>query len=235
MTGTLVTFLLGALAIIVAGVLLTRSADAIAERTGLGRLLVGSILLAGATSLPELNVDISAIRLGQPNLAVGNVLGSCLFNLLILAALDLTRFSRGRMLSHAASGHALSAMMTILLCATAVLAILNRPAWTLPIAGDLGAGALALLVLYLGGYRIVYFDQRLAAQAATRSAEAAMAVILNTALSGPRAYHGEMRDFPWVHPEGRRDTGPADIDAACAALWRAWGGMLALTALIALI
>ncbi|MBD1203235.1 MAG: cobalamin biosynthesis protein [Rhodobacteraceae bacterium] len=64
--------------------------------------------------------------------------------------------------------------------------------------------------------------------------EAAMAVILNTALSGPRAYHGEMRDYPWVWPEGRRDPGPDQIDAAVSALWRAWGAMLALTALIAL-
>ncbi len=63
--------------------------------------------------------------------------------------------------------------------------------------------------------------------------EAAMAVVLNIALSGPRAYHGEMRDYPWVWPEGRRDGGPDDIDAACSALWRAWGAMLALTAVIA--
>ncbi|WGV14730.1 adenosylcobinamide-phosphate synthase CbiB [Fuscovulum ytuae] len=63
--------------------------------------------------------------------------------------------------------------------------------------------------------------------------EAAMAVILNTALSGPRAYHGELREYPWVWPEGRRDPGPDQIDAAVSALWRAWGGMLALTALIA--
>lgn len=63
--------------------------------------------------------------------------------------------------------------------------------------------------------------------------EAAMAVVLNIALSGPRAYHGEMRDYPWVWAEGRRDAGPGDIDAACAALWRAWGAMLALTAVIA--
>ncbi|MES2145468.1 MAG: adenosylcobinamide-phosphate synthase CbiB [Pseudomonadota bacterium] len=56
--------------------------------------------------------------------------------------------------------------------------------------------------------------------------EAAMAVVLNVALSGPRSYHGQRRDFPWVWPEGRRDPGPRDIDAACAALWRAWAGML---------
>ncbi len=65
--------------------------------------------------------------------------------------------------------------------------------------------------------------------------EAAMAVVLDTALSGPRSYNGEMRTFPWVWPEGRRDPGPAQIDAACRALWRAWGLMLAVTVVLALI
>lgn len=65
--------------------------------------------------------------------------------------------------------------------------------------------------------------------------EAAMAVTLGLSLSGPRSYHGEMRSFPWVYPEGRRDPGPTEIDAACTALWRAWGLMLGLTALLALL
>lgn len=64
--------------------------------------------------------------------------------------------------------------------------------------------------------------------------EAAMAPVLGVALSGPRSYHGEMREFPWVWAEGRRDAGPDDIDAACGALWRAWGGMLAITLVLAL-
>jgi adenosylcobinamide-phosphate synthase len=65
--------------------------------------------------------------------------------------------------------------------------------------------------------------------------EAAMAVVLNTAISGPRSYDGEMRDFPWVWPEGRRDLGPVDIDRAAAALWRAWAGMLALVLAVGMI
>ncbi len=65
--------------------------------------------------------------------------------------------------------------------------------------------------------------------------EAAMAVVLNIALSGPRSYGGNMRDFPFVYPEGRHDVGAADIDAACAALWRAWAGLLVLVAGVALI
>jgi adenosylcobinamide-phosphate synthase len=62
--------------------------------------------------------------------------------------------------------------------------------------------------------------------------EAAMAVVLNVALSGPRSYHGERRDYPWVWREGRRDAGPRDIDAAVRVLWRAWGLMLALILLV---
>lgn len=64
--------------------------------------------------------------------------------------------------------------------------------------------------------------------------EAAMAVVLNVALSGPRSYHGEMRDFPWVWAEGRREIGPDQVDAACTALWRAWAAMLGLVTLIAI-
>lgn len=65
--------------------------------------------------------------------------------------------------------------------------------------------------------------------------EAAMAVVLGLSLSGPRSYNGEMKVFPWVYPEGRRDPGPAEIEAACTALWRAWGLMLALTLLMVIL
>lgn len=51
--------------------------------------------------------------------------------------------------------------------------------------------------------------------------EAALSRSLGVALSGPRAYHGEMRDYPWVNPHGHQAT-PCDIDAACHRLWSAW-------------
>lgn len=65
--------------------------------------------------------------------------------------------------------------------------------------------------------------------------EAAMAVVLDVALSGPRSYNGVMTAFPWVWPEGRADPGPDQIDAACTALWRAWAGLLGLACLVALV
>lgn len=65
--------------------------------------------------------------------------------------------------------------------------------------------------------------------------EAAMAVVLDVALSGPRSYHGQLRDFPWVHAIGNRNPGPEDIDRACRALWRTWALMLGIVAIVALV
>ncbi|NJS39025.1 MAG: cobalamin biosynthesis protein [Rhodobacteraceae bacterium] len=65
--------------------------------------------------------------------------------------------------------------------------------------------------------------------------ESAMAPVLNVALSGPRSYHGVRKDYPWVWPEGRRDPGPDEIDAAANALWRVWAVLLAVAVLAALL
>ncbi|MEO3413586.1 adenosylcobinamide-phosphate synthase CbiB [Roseovarius sp. CAU 1744] len=59
--------------------------------------------------------------------------------------------------------------------------------------------------------------------------EAAMARALGVALSGPRSYDGQMRDFPYVNATGKTAIGAPEIDAACAALWRTWA-----TALVAI-
>ncbi|MGH1463760.1 MAG: adenosylcobinamide-phosphate synthase CbiB [Cognatishimia sp.] len=65
--------------------------------------------------------------------------------------------------------------------------------------------------------------------------EAAMARALNVALAGPRAYDGEMRDFPYVHEFGQLEIGPNAIDRACTALWRVWGLFLLFVFALALI
>lgn len=161
MLPVVVEFVFLAAVIVVAGTFLSRSADTIAEVTGFGRLLVGSVLLAGATSLPELTVDISAVRLGLPNLAAGDLLGSSLMNLLILAALDLSMYSRGKMLSRASAGHALSAIVSMALTSWVGLAILT--AGSLPVASlwEISLPTWGLVVGYLLGVRMVFLDQRL--------------------------------------------------------------------------
>lgn len=65
--------------------------------------------------------------------------------------------------------------------------------------------------------------------------EAAMARAIGVALAGPRAYDGKMQKFPWVGGAGARIIGPKEIDASVRMLWQAWGMMLGLTILLALI
>ena len=174
--------------IIAAGMMLARYADAIADATGLGRLLIGSILLAGATSLPELTVDIAAVRLNLPDLAVGDLLGSSLMNLLILAALDLSSHSRGKMLSRTAAAHALSGLFSITLTGLVGLGLLTAQRiehWTL-----LGVHAWVWLIAvgYVLGVRMVFLDQRIAVQATkeqvSEAAETSHAVSLRHASVG---------------------------------------------------
>lgn len=162
MLAPLFQFLICAAVIIVAGTFLSKYADAIAELTGLGRLLVGSVLLAGATSLPELTVDISAVRLGAVDLAVGDLLGSSLMNLLILAVLDLSHHSRGRMLSKQAAAHALSgAVSAALTCVIALGLLTGKWLGAYAVLG-ISPAIYALVVAYLLGVRLVYLDQRIA-------------------------------------------------------------------------
>lgn len=170
LTDALLQFALAAALVVAAGTLLARFADAIAELARLGRLLVGSVFLALATSLPELSVDISAIRMGLPDLAVGDLLGSSLFNLLVLAIADLVTGSSGRMLSRSSAAHALSATTSISLTALAAIGIhVGARLGTLAV-GPVGSWSLAILGAYLLGVRLVYFDQRHAAERAPAGA-----------------------------------------------------------------
>lgn len=173
MTELALQFLGLAVVVAAAGTALALSADRIAEITRLGRLLVGSLLLAGATSLPELSVDISAIRSGLADLAVGDLLGSSLMNLLILAVLDLAVRSRGGMLSRQAASHALSGTLAIGLTAIVGLAVLTAD--SLPPLNFLNVSgwAWAVLIAYALGARMIFINQRIAARAASEAAEAA--------------------------------------------------------------
>ncbi len=86
--------LLGAEFLVVTGLILfsghrlTRYGDVISEKSGLSRLWLGTVLMAGVTSLPELATGLSAVASNLPDIAVGNVLGSCVFNVFILGLLD---------------------------------------------------------------------------------------------------------------------------------------------------
>ncbi len=96
---------------------------------------------------------------------------------------------------------------------------------------------LTALMLLLARYRrgsweIVRRDAPLHRSPNAGWPEAAMAVGLGVALSGPRSYHGEIRDYRFVNDEGLHDCGPEEIDDAIQSLWRVWGIMLGLSLLL---
>jgi cation:H+ antiporter len=160
-----------------AGAVLARTAHAIAELTGVGHLWVGSMLLAASTSLPELAIDVIAVRLGSPDLAVGDLFGSSMANMLILAALDLA-FPRRRLLRQAAFDHALFASLAVSLNAGAALFVLVR--LELSVLG-VSPGAVALGLAYLVGSRAVFRQARSAEAGSSPGAAAAPAAGLRRA------------------------------------------------------
>ncbi len=145
-------FLASGAAIAVAGARLARAGDTIAEGTGLGGMWVGAILVAGATSLPELTTDASAIFQGNPNLAVGDLFGSSMANMAILATADLA--TRGtRLLTRVAINQALVGTLAIALTGIAALGVLAGATWSVV---GLGWPALALAGGYVAGMGLLH-------------------------------------------------------------------------------
>ncbi|HEY8417083.1 MAG TPA: sodium:calcium antiporter [Limnochordales bacterium] len=146
-----VAFFGSAFLIVLAGTALSRAADVIAEKTRLGGLWVGSILLAGTTSLPEVVTSASAGVMGLPDIAVGNVFGSNVFNLFIIPVADLLE-GRGSILRKVSAAHILSAVLGMLLSAMAAVAIM------LPLPGRIGWigwDTLLITAVYLFGARML--------------------------------------------------------------------------------
>ena len=161
MTSLIVSFIVLALVIVLAGTFLTHYADHLAEHTGMGRSLAGLVLLAAATSLPELAVNCRAAWIPAEDMILGNTLGSSLYNLLILAILDLGRRARGRMLSPVAAAHSLSATTSIVLTGIAGLFLVLPPSLAV---GGVGIGTILIGCSYVIFLRLIFFDHQYAAQ-----------------------------------------------------------------------
>ena len=153
---------LGACAALIAfaGTKLSGYADVIADKTGLSGNWIGLILLATVTSLPELATGISAVTIADaPNIAVGDVLGSCVFNLAILVVLDFLH--RGESVYRRANqGHILSAGFGIVLIGFAGLNLLLGDKAAALSIGHVGASTPVIVALYLIAMRAVFIHER---------------------------------------------------------------------------
>ncbi|WP_404469904.1 sodium:calcium antiporter [Sutcliffiella horikoshii] len=125
MKRTVSFFILSCFLIMVSGTILTVTGDGIGELTGLGSSFVGMFMIAITTSLPEVVSCIVAVRLGNPGLAIGSVLGSNLFNLFVLGSSDIF-YRGGLLLSSVELFHYISTITLIIMNLIVLYTMLHR-------------------------------------------------------------------------------------------------------------
>jgi len=113
-------------AVVAAGIAMPFVAIRLADAMSWGQSFVGTLLVAGATSLPEAASTIGAIKIRGIDLAIDNLFGSNLFNVLILAIDDLV-YIKGPLLRQTSQAHALSAVSAIIMTGIAIVGLHYRP------------------------------------------------------------------------------------------------------------
>lgn len=146
-------YALSALLVIAAGIYLPFVGAQLAEAMGWHNTFVGTLFIAGITSLPELAVTIAAFRMGALDMAIANLLGSNLFNIFILALEDII-FLTGPLLTHTSPLHAFSAMSAVIMSGIVIIGLVYRPNTRLFIS--IGWISLSLFTLYLLNTYVFY-------------------------------------------------------------------------------
>lgn len=146
-----VLFGTAAAATVLAAIALSNHADALSEKTSLGGMLVGTVLLASATSLPEVTTSISAVFLGNPDIAVGNMLGSNIFNLFIIASFDLW-YRKIRLYQSVGHEHRYTAGLGLVLSLMVLLALTRQSDYVIY---GVGVDSLFIVLIYGLGLYII--------------------------------------------------------------------------------
>ena len=144
-------FAFSAAAVVAAGWVLTMAAESIANATAISASVIGALLLAVVTSLPELVTTIAAVRRGALTLAVGGVLGGNTFDILFAAAADIA-YRQGS-IYHAGSRHEISLLaLCVLVTAVMLTGLLIREKRGV---ANIGFESMLVLVIYFTGIAIL--------------------------------------------------------------------------------
>jgi cation:H+ antiporter len=122
----LLNYAIHAVIVVIAAIFLPKIGEGLATATGLGQTFVGNIFIAISTSLPEVVVSLAAVKLDAVDLAIGNLFGSNIFNIFILA-LDDIFFVKGPLLSYVNSDHIISALSAMSMISIAIIGLIFRP------------------------------------------------------------------------------------------------------------
>lgn len=148
-----VLFLIHSALIVAAACYLPGIGEEIAKQTGLGESLIGSSFIAITTSLPEITVSVAAARIGAFDMAVGNLLGSNLFNVAILSVVD-GFYQKAPLLRSVSPDNSATALFAIIALAIVVIGLTYRSEkkfWFL--AGD----AIAICLVYFASCAMLFF------------------------------------------------------------------------------
>jgi cation:H+ antiporter len=148
-----VKYTVNALIIVAAATWLPFIGDRLAEATSLGRSFVGSVFIAMTTSLPEVVVSITALRIGAADMAIANLLGSNLFNMLILAIDDLA-YPDGPLFNAVSQNHAVTGTIAVIMTGIVVVSLMYRMEKKTVLR--VGWDALALILAYLVNVVLLY-------------------------------------------------------------------------------
>ena len=139
-------FLLLVLIICAAGFVVGRTGSAIAEQTGIASSVVGALMTATVTSLPELVTTVAAVRRGALQLAVGGIIGGNTFDVLFLSASDVA-YRDGSIYNAIDAGAQFWIMVGIAMTGLLLLGMIRRQPHGVANIGFESAG---LLLVYIG-------------------------------------------------------------------------------------
>lgn len=142
---TYMTFALCGAVIIASGFWLASIGKEIVDMYGWDEMYFGTIVIALATSLPEIVVCVGAVSIGSVDMAVANVLGSNLFNIAVIPIADLV-FRKGYLLQHVSPSHIYSCLFAIIMTMIVFVSILYRPKKTYL---RFGVGVIMLICTFL--------------------------------------------------------------------------------------
>jgi len=155
-----IKFVLCLLIIFFSGKKVAKYGDIIAEKTGLGGLWIGLVVIAMVTSLPELFNGVSAIRLvDAPDLTIGDLLGANMFNMLNLALLDLAH-RNGSLLAVVARTHRLTGVFSLLLVLSVAIFIFVSGRFSAMGIGWIGWYTPVIVLLYFVFIRIIFLSAK---------------------------------------------------------------------------
>ncbi len=144
-------FLIYSVIVASAGWLLSQLAVPLVQRTGLSYGVVGGVLTAVSTSIPELVVAVTAVRMGALNLAVGDIIGGNAFDTLFVAASDIA-YNEGPIYAAVSSTEVFWLANSLLMTGTLLMGLVYRQRHG---PGNIGLESTALLLLYFGGIALL--------------------------------------------------------------------------------